>query len=382
MASPATLEPLQLVGVMSGTSLDGADAVLATVDGSGLAIVSHLHRPFPDELKSRLLSLQASAPCELDSAALAANQLAEHYAGVVLAMLEHIDIAPRAIRAVAVHGQTVRHRPELGYTIQLNAPARLAELIGIDVICDFRSRDVAAGGQGAPLVPAFHAAVFGSAHEHRAVVNLGGMANISDLPAGVNQNDGPVRGWDTGPGNVYLDAWYQLEHGGPFDRDGALAARGRINQDLLRRLLDDPWLAKPPPKSTGRDHFSAQWLARRLEGFGQLPREDVQATLAQFTAETIAEGLASEIAQVARVILSGGGAHNADLAGRIERALASRLARAVQVVSSASMGIPPEQVEAAAFAWLGARFLAREPGNRPGVTGARGGRVLGALYPA
>lgn len=384
MVPPRHPKPWHIVGVMSGTSLDGADAVIVKLLEPRLEVIAHAHRPFAEPLRNELLALQARGDNELDRAARAGLQLATHYATLVQSLLSATAFAPDAVRAVALHGQTVRHCPGEGYTIQLNAPAHVAELLGIDVICDFRSRDVAAGGQGAPLVPAFHAAVFGDPVEHRAIVNLGGMANVSDLPPGVANGSGPLRGWDTGPGNVFLDAWYGAQHRGGrrFDQDGAFASTGRADPALLARLLDDSWFAAAPPKSTGRDHFNDEWLKGRLGSAVHLPTEDVQATLAELTAQTIADTMCEEIPDVMRVIVAGGGARNADVLRRLEAALQKRLHRPVPVVGSDTLGIHPEHVEAAAFAWLGACFLEGKAGNRPGVTGARGPRILGALYPA
>ncbi len=369
---------------MSGTSMDGADAVLAAFGKDAVKVIEHHHLAYPDALRRALFALQADRPNQLDDAQLAALGLAEHYAKVIACLLGKSALAPRAIRAVAVHGQTIRHRPEKGYTVQLNAPAHLAERCQIDVICDFRSRDVAAGGHGAPLVPAFHAALFGDATEHRVAVNLGGMANITDLPPGVAVNEHALRGWDTGPGNVFLDHWFETHatNGATFDADGALARSGAVSQELLKSLLSDPWFALPPPKSTGRDHFNEAWLATRLGSQTRHKMEDVQATLAQFTAQTIADSMAQHIPHVQRLILCGGGANNSDLLLRLQTTLASHLGREVVLETSQTKGIAVEHVEAAAFAWLGKRFLEGQPGNRPSVTGARGLRILGALYPA
>jgi anhydro-N-acetylmuramic acid kinase len=384
MSPTRTAAPWHLVGVMSGTSLDGADAVLVKLLEPGIQVLSHAHRAFAPGLRDTLLALQSPGANEIEVAALAANQLADHYAALVDTLLREHAFERASVTAVAVHGQTIRHQPEKGYTLQLNAPARVAELLGINVICDFRSRDVAAGGHGAPLVPAFHAALFGHSVEHRAILNLGGMANVSDLPPQADGLESATRGWDTGPGNVFLDAWFSAQNRDSrgFDAEGMYASTGTVNQSLLNRLMDDPWFAAEPPKSTGRDHFNSDWLNARLKDSAGVRPEDVQATLAQLTAETVAETIALHINDVARLIVAGGGARNTDLTRRVGEALATRLDRPVPVVSSETFGIIPEHVEAAAFAWLGACFLKRQPGNRPGVTGARGPRVLGALYPA
>lgn len=373
-----------LIGIMSGTSMDGADAVLAAFHGGRIEVLAHHHLPYHRALQQSLFQLQSKSDNELENAQLAALQLAHHYASVVQQLIGKQGIDQKTLRAVAVHGQTIRHRPSQGFTLQLNAPAQLAELLGIDVICDFRSRDVAAGGQGAPLVPAFHAAVFGHATEHRAVLNLGGMANLTDLPAGGIDQQITLRGWDTGPGNVLLDFWFkasQPDSREQLDRDGAFAASGQVNDALLARLLDDPWFALPPPKSTGREQFDAHWLSGRLWHDSTAHASDVQATLSQLTAQTVADMLAREIPGAERLLVCGGGVYNKDLMARLEKAVAIRLKRRIPVVSSGQFGVLPEHVEAAAFAWLGHCFLHRRPGNSASVTGARGARLLGALYP-
>lgn len=349
------------IGLMSGTSLDGVDAVLAEVDAGSCRVLAHESLPFPNALRAELLALNRPGGVdELQRAALAANALADCYAEAVRAL-------PAGAELIGAHGQTVRHRPELGFTLQLLNPARLAEATGIDVIADLRSRDVAAGGQGAPLVPAFHRAVFGRTGEEVAVLNVGGIANLSLLGA-----DGHTGGFDTGPGNVLLDLWCQRHTGQAFDRDGAWGAQGQVIAPLLQRLLAEPYLALPPPKSTGRDLFHADWLLPQLDP--AWAPVDVQATLCEYTAASV---MAALPAGAAELIVCGGGAYNADLLRRL-RALRPGLT----VLSSAERGLPPLQVEAAAFAWLAARFAARQPGNLPAVTGARGPRILGALYPA
>jgi len=366
------------IGLMSGTSLDGVDGVVASFDG-GVTVHAHASASFDPALRAELLALnQPQGVDELHRAALAANGLSRHYAEVVRQLLSQTGLAVSSIRAVGAHGQTVRHQPGAvdgtGYTLQLNNPALLAELTGMPVACDFRSRDVAAGGQGAPLVPAFHAALFGRPDEARAALNLGGIANLSLLPG----DHSPIRGFDCGPANALLDHWCQQHRGTPFDAGGAWAASGTVRPELLQRLLAEPYFAQPIPKSTGRDLFHPQWLAQHLrpEDLSADPR-DVQATLAELTAQSCAEALRLHAPEVQRLIVCGGGAANADLMERLALHLPG-----VAIDSSASHGLPPQQVEATAFAWLAQRLLAGEPGNLPAVTGARGMRVLGALYPA
>ena len=365
------------IGVMSGTSLDGVDAVLATFGDGGPQVVAAAGEPFEPSLRAALLALQRAGPDELHRAALAANDLADVYARLVgkLCAMAHVEAG--AVAAIGAHGQTVRHRPELGYTIQLNAPARLAEATGIPVVADFRSRDVAAGGQGAPLVPAFHEAMFRAAGLHRVVLNLGGMSNVTDLPADPHA---VVRGWDCGPGNVLLDGWIARHGGAAFDRDGAWAATGTVSESLLARLLDVGWLGLPPPKSTGRELFEMDWLEERLVPFDGLAPADVQATLSEMTASTIVESVVEHAGAPDELIVCGGGAYNLDLLDRLRHAF-DRRGHVVRVETSSVAGIAPEHVEALAFAWLAMRRLAGEPGNLAAVTGALGPRVLGAVHP-
>ncbi|MBK1613735.1 anhydro-N-acetylmuramic acid kinase [Rubrivivax gelatinosus] len=362
-----------VVGLMSGTSLDGVDAVAVDFSASARAI-GHVHHPYDAALRSELLALNSSGADELHRAALAANGVARAYAGTVAALLKTLGLDGAAVRAIGAHGQTVRHRPREfdgnGYTLQLLNGALLAELSGIAVVCDFRSRDLAAGGEGAPLVPAFHAQVFGQPGHDVAVLNLGGIANLTLLPA-----DGGVTGFDCGPGNALLDFWSLRHLGQPYDADGAWAAGGQVDQHLLQALLADGFFGRPPPKSTGRDLFNEAWLSTRLDT--RLAPRDVMATLAELTARGAADALQALAPATARLVVCGGGAFNRHLMAR----LAALLPRA-GLVSSAEFGIPPDQVEAIAFAWLAQAHLERRAGNRVAVTGARGERVLGALYPA
>ena len=355
------------IGLMSGTSLDGVDGVLTSFDGEPLAV----HVPFPEDLRRELLLLQAPSDNEIHREALAANQIARLYAECVQQLLAGSGIAARQVRAIGAHGQTIRHRPELGYTRQINNPALLAELTGIDVIADFRSRDIAAAGQGAPLVPAFHQAVFGSATNTRVVANIGGIANISVL-----HPDGRVNGYDTGPGNVLMDFWISIQLGRPYDAGGAWGASGRVHAPLLAALMSEPYLALPAPKSTGRDLFNPDWLQRSLSAFSTVEPADVQATLTAFTAQSLADAIRRDAPDADAIYVCGGGALNAHLMSLLRERLGK------PVSSTAELGIAPSHVEAIAFAWLAARFCDRLPGNLPAVTGARGPRVLGALYPA
>ena len=362
---------------MSGTSLDGVDAVLADFSGDKAVVLEHCSAPLPDALKAELLALNAPTDNELHRAALAANALVRVYAEQVHALLKQSGVAGPDVRAIGAHGQTVRHRPQefdgTGYTLQLNQPALLAELCMIDVVADFRSRDVAAGGQGAPLVPPFHQAFFGQPDRVTAVLNIGGISNITLL----DPTAASLCGFDCGPGNALMDAWCLRHTGHAFDDAGSWAAQGQVHPPLLARLLEDPYFAKKPPKSTGRDLFNGPWLSVRLAGLEQLPPQDVQATLAELTAQACAISLMNLSAACETLIVCGGGALNLHLMGRLQSALPR-----CQVVSSSDRGLPPLQVEATAFAWLARQTLLRKTASLKSVTGARGARILGAIYPA
>jgi anhydro-N-acetylmuramic acid kinase len=367
------------VGLMSGTSLDGVDGVLVDLQAQTLKpsrVLAHAHVDFPEALANELLSLNSPGENELHRAALATNALMGLYADVVDRLRGIAGVDRQDVVAVGAHGQTVRHRPHLesgpGYTLQLANGALLAELCGICTVCDFRTADVAAGGQGAPLVPAFHAACFAEAGVDLALLNVGGIANLTLLHA-----DGAVGGFDTGPGNVLLNAWSQRTLGQPFDDGGRVAASGRVLPDLLARLLAEPYFSMPPPKSTGRDLFDATWLDTHLSpgGFG---KADVMATLAELTARSAANALLQQFPQATRLWVCGGGAFNAHLMQRWRDLLP-----AVEVRDTNALGVPPDHVEALAFAWLAACRLQQQPASLPAVTGARGGpKVLGAVYAA
>jgi anhydro-N-acetylmuramic acid kinase len=359
-------------GVMSGTSLDGVDAVIAEFAPGAerpCELIASVHLPFARVLSDELFALQRPGDDELARAARAANALADTYADAIVAAVRGAGLEVRDVVAAGVHGQTLRHRPDEGWTLQLNNPARVAERAGVTVVADFRSRDVAAGGQGAPLVPRFHAALFGG-DAHRVVVNVGGIANLTDLPV-----RGDVRGFDTGPGNVLLDLWYVRHRGAAFDRGGEWAQSGSADEALVAALLAEPFFARSPPKSTGRDLFNAGWLDAKLAGRRDAPA-DVQATLAALTVRTIADAVDRECAAAAEVLVCGGGAKNAAIMDALAVALAPRV-----VTTTAARGVAVDHVEALAFAWLAREALAGRPGNLPAVTGARGSRVLGAIYP-
>lgn len=376
----ANTSPPLFIGLMSGTSLDGVDSALAAFPSSGagqrIETLATAYLPFPVELRNELMALQAPCENELHREALAANALAGMYALCVAQLLEKGGRRPSEVTAIGAHGQTIRHRPELGYTRQTNNPALLAELSGIDVIAEFRTRDIAAGGQGAPLVPAFHQAVFGSTSEMRVVINIGGISNISVLDP-----DGRVIGFDTGPGNVLMDLWIARHHGAAYDAGGAWAATGNVLPDLLAALLAEPFLALPPPKSTGRDLFHAAWLDSKLRELEKAAPTNVQATLAAYTATTLANAIAAHASNAIAVYVCGGGAYNAHLMQKLQQALTERRLMA-RVDSTDALGVSPNHVEALAFAWLAQQHVERRAGNLPTVTGARGLRILGAHYPA
>lgn len=378
------------IGLMSGTSLDGVDGVIADFADDGIKVLSHAYAPFAPLLRAELLALNTPGHDELHRAALAENALARTYADVVATLLNQVGVDRKSIQAIGAHGQTVRHRPQAfdadpacqiagGYTLQLNNPALLAELTGIDVVADFRRRDVAAGGQGAPLVPAFHQAVFGSALENVAVLNIGGISNITQLPAHATnslEEHCEVSGFDCGPGNALMDHWCQAHTGQAFDDAGCWAATGNIRADLLACLLDEDYFRQAPPKSTGRDLFNVFWLTQKLAPFNSLQAVDVQTTLTELTASICCDAIKAAPKAVTRLIVCGGGALNAHLMTRLA-ALSGLMAE-----SSQHHGLPPLQVEAAGFAWLARRGVRRETGNLPKVTGAQGARILGAIYPA
>jgi anhydro-N-acetylmuramic acid kinase len=372
------------VGLISGTSADGIDAALVRfsqgADGAHDHVELVLGRTYAwdEALRARLVALGQGADANsLDELGTLDVRIAEAFADATLRLLADARVDAGEVLAIGSHGQTVRHRPEGArldgrhpFTWQLGDGNLIAERTGILTVADFRRRDIAAGGHGAPLLPALHAALLQRADEHRAVLNLGGIANFTLLPA-----DGAVRGFDTGPANCLLDAWCLRHTGRPFDADGAFAARGQLDAELLLRLLDEPWFMLPPPKSTGREHFHLDWLERRLDG-DESPA-DVQATLLELSAITIADALRAQQPDTARVLACGGGVHNPRLLERIAAQLPG-----VTVESTARHGVDPDFVEAMGFAWLARQTLAGLPGNLPSVTGARGPRVLGAIHPA
>ncbi len=366
---------------MSGTSLDGVDAVLVDFSSTTLRVLGHCSCPFPLALQETFLRLNSTGDDELHRAALAGNALARLYAEQVHHLLQKCGVAPDAIRAIGAHGQTVRHRPQAfdgtGYTLQINNPALLAELTGITVVADFRSRDVAAGGQGAPLVPPFHRTFFAQPHHAVAVLNLGGIANVTLLNPSSAECSTDLQGFDCGPANTLMDRWCQQHTGKPFDAEGAWAAQGTVHAALLERLLDEPYFTQKPPKSTGRDWFHLEWLQSKMAGLGAIAPQDVQATVCELTAITCARSVLHSQPECATLIVCGGGAYNTHLMQRLQHWLP-----ACRVQSSAAFNLPPMQVEAVAFAWLARQTMNGQTASLPSVTGARGSRILGAIYPS
>jgi anhydro-N-acetylmuramic acid kinase len=364
------------IGLMSGTSMDGIDAVLVMIDGDELRVEAALCHPWQQETARELHELCTPGDNEIDRMGVAGKQVAEVFAAATHALLAKAGLTPKDIRAIGSHGQTIRHRPQLGFTLQIGNAALLAALTGIDVIADFRTMDMALGGQGAPLVPAFHQALFAKPGALRVVLNLGGIANISILPG----NAGGVYGFDTGPANTLLDGWYRRHqpHGGSYDAGGKWAASGKPIPALLEKLLAHPYFAAPAPKSTGREMFTLDWLDGELAGTTYAP-VDVQRTLQALTCHSIARQLpALDDAQSRpELYVCGGGAHNAPLLSEL-----ASLLPGWRITSTAELGLVPDWVEGAAFAWLAMCFVHRKPGNLPAVTGASRPAVLGALYPA
>lgn len=372
MSTAAASHPERYIGLMSGTSMDSVDAVLVELAGNEVTLIGAINHPLPARLRADLVTLCSPGTNEIEKLGVADRETGRVFAAATLALLEHCDIPPEQIRAIGSHGQTIRHRPGLGdnrFTLQIGDPNTIAELTGICTVADFRRRDLVVNGQGAPLAPAFHDAVFRSPQVNRAVVNIGGMANITILA-----RNAPTLGFDTGPGNVLMDGWVEDQRGDAFDRDGQWAGSGQVNPALLAQLMAHPFISLPPPKSTGREDFNLQWLRTLLPT--DCPPEDIQATLLEFTARTIATALTDLPEAVTELHVCGGGAYNGALLSRLQDILAP-----CAVSDTSALGIPAEWVEGAAFAWLAQQTLADLPGNLPAVTGADHPVILGAIYP-
>jgi anhydro-N-acetylmuramic acid kinase len=371
------------IGLMSGTSLDGVDGVVVDFSGSTLRVLAKSSLAFDATFRAELLALNSPSHNELHRAAHAGNRIAASYAQVVSDLRQqanNLGMGTIDIVAIGAHGQTVRHQPQrtsdaahgAGYTLQLNNPALLTALTGITVVADFRSSDVAAGGQGAPLAPAFHRHVFAQTNATVAVLNIGGIANLSVLPGDPHE---PVLGFDCGPGNALMDAWCLQQTGQPFDTAGAWAASGQCMPDLLTLLESEPFFSQPLPKSTGRDLFSLAWLTDKLQAFSAARPQDIQATLTELTASVCTQSVIRYAKDSKSLVVCGGGAFNHHLMQRLQVSLPD-----VQVSTSEQHGLPPLEVEAAAFAWLARQTMRHLPGNLPSVTGATGPRILGAIY--
>lgn len=366
------MKPVYYIGIMSGTSLDGVDAVLVDFSVSPPVLIQAFFCPYDDKLRTQLLSLHQPDYDELNRAAILSNQLSCLYAKATAGLLENAGVVSQQVVAIGCHGQTVRHCPEVerNYTIQLVNAALLAELVQITVVVDFRSRDIAAGGQGAPLVPAFHQALFKSLNHHRVIVNIGGIANITSLDP-YNQ----IIGFDCGPGNILMDAWCLGHTGKTYDENGQWAATGQMIPALLEKLLSDYFFVRQPPKSTGRELFNIKWLENKLLG-NEAP-EDVQATLLQLTVMAIAKSIHEHCSTAEEIYICGGGAHNTLLIDHLIDAIPGK-----KVALTDQLGVAADWVEAFAFAWLAQQIILRKTGNLTAVTGAKGDRILGAIYPA
>lgn len=365
------------IGLMSGTSLDGIDAVLVDFSNGTPQLLSSHNEPLPEDLRNTLLALNRSVSGEIARMAQADVELGKLFAQAVNELLALHNIDKSEIKAIGSHGQTIRHNPDADspYTLQIGDPNTIAEFTGITTVADFRRRDIAAGGQGAPLMPAFHAAHLRVNDVNRVIINIGGMANITLLPASPNRT---VTGFDTGPGNVLMDGWYQRHQKGSYDKVGKWAASGKVDEAFLQRMQRDKFFKLAPPKSTGRDHFDMRWLDKLIKRHGKrLQRKHVQASLCELTAWSIATAINEHAADAHNVIVCGGGVHNTALMFRLQALLDGR-----QVLSSEDFDIDPDYMEAIGFAWLAKQTLDGKPGNLPSVTGASHPVVLGGIYPA
>ncbi|HHH36929.1 MAG TPA: anhydro-N-acetylmuramic acid kinase [Gammaproteobacteria bacterium] len=363
------------IGLMSGTSLDGIDVVLAELSHTPPRIETTLHNPYDPDLRRQLLELSGQEQVSVESLLTLDVRLGQAFAQAIRALLSHAGIPPAEVEAIGSHGQTIRHLPEapVRNTLQIGDPNIIAQETGITTVADFRRRDLAAGGQGAPLVPAFHGAVFTSPEEYRVIVNIGGIANLTLLPPA---GDGGITGFDCGPGNLLMDSWAARHLGAPMDRDGRWAASGTVHRPLLNRLMADAYFRRPPPKSSGREHFSPAWLETAMASLKAQPSAaDVQATLCELTAATIAGAIREHAPGAARVLVCGGGVHNTHLMERLGHHLED-----LPICSTADHGMDPDWVEATAFAWLARQTLEGRPGNLPAVTGAEREVILGGIY--
>lgn len=359
------------IGLMSGTSLDGIDAALVDFSDENIRLVDFHYTPYTDELRQRVHAIsQPNHPILLKDYGYLDSELGQWFAQAAIAVLEKSGISHHRIKAIGSHGQTVYHEPNPhnGFSLQIGDPNRIAQLTGITTVADFRRRDIAAHGQGAPLVPAFHDAIFANSQCPKAIVNIGGIANITIL------NEKPILGFDTGPGNTLLDLWHQHHRQLPYDVDGSWAASGKAHPSLLKTFLDDDYFSRPPPKSTGKEYFSPAWLDRKLERFGDINAEDIQATLCELTAHSIVDAINLYAQSCQKILVCGGGVHNPVLMTLLQHHLS------MPVVSTSALGVDPDGVEAIAFAWLARQTLNDLPGNVCSVTGAETPVILGGIY--
>ncbi|MFQ5983743.1 MAG: anhydro-N-acetylmuramic acid kinase [Woeseiaceae bacterium] len=364
------------IGLMSGTSMDGIDAALVEFGERSCQVVATGTHEYPEELSTALMGASREPQrCAIDTIGYLDNWVGEAFRDAALELITSSKTDAAQIVAIGSHGQTLRHQPrvERPYTLQIGDPNIIVAGTGITTVADFRRRDLALGGEGAPLLPPFHEWLFSDSKINRVVLNIGGIANITVLPAG----GGEVTGFDTGPGNTLLDAWTQVNKGEKFDRDGVWARSGNISSELLKLLLRDPYFAEPPPKSTGFEYFNLMWLRQALSEVGDVAEADVQATLCALTARSIADAIGNYAPGTSELLICGGGIDNTELIRWIAQALPD-----VQVHSTGEFGLEPDWVEAAAFAWLAKRCLDGEPGNLPGVTGAAHESKLGGIYRA
>jgi anhydro-N-acetylmuramic acid kinase len=364
--------PAYYIGLMSGTSMDGIDAALVRLGSQRVDLIATRERAYAETLRHALRQAVATPVDQpIDNLGALDRQVGECFRDAAIELLADSGLAAQDVVAIGSHGQTVRHQPDglRPYTLQIGNPDLIAQGTGITTVADFRSADIAAGGQGAPLVPPFHDWLFGRGESGRVILNIGGIANITIL----EQDDAPVRGFDTGPGNTLLDQWSLRHRGEPFDRDGAWAATGTNSPDLLARLLDYAYFRLDPPKSTGVEEFNLAWLAHF--DVETLPPADVQATLAELSARTVADDIARHAQDTRELFVCGGGARNLDLMKRLRRNLPE-----IQIETTAVAGLDPDWVEAVAFAWLAMRTMNGETGNLPSVTGASRKVVLGTIH--
>lgn len=365
------------IGLMSGTSMDGIDAALVTFGDRRVELIHCSRLDYPEALRQWLFqAIRTPAECAVDRIGQLDHWVGECFRDAALKLLDEAAVAATSVRAIGSHGQTLRHQPRAArpFTLQIGDPNIIAAGTSITTVADFRRRDVAAGGEGAPLAPAFHHWLFSQAGSVRAVLNIGGIANVTMLAESIDE----VTGFDTGPGNTLLDSWIRDHQGKPYDAGGAWSRSGAVSEPLLAAMLDDPYFTQAPPKSTGFEYFNRSWLKGRLDspGVPAVSDADVQATLAELTARTVATSLLAHAPDIETVLVCGGGVHNDDLVARLKEYLTGS-----DVRSTEEFGLHPDWVEAVAFAWLAMRCLGGEPGNIPRVTGASRPQVLGGIYP-